>query len=291
MCCDASSWRELNLGFLDGVLPPPSVYHAQLHDDDQQGQGQGQGRQGRQGGGPGGGGVSPEQITERIKELDDLFAKARDYAASAPEVRDLRMEAMRPYVNGEKPVVMQARTAATIRAAVDFAKRNRLRVVLTGAAEAWKEAELLAREGIPVVFTPWGEACLSANSPTSQWDPYDTGYVAPSILAKAGVRFGFEMGDDAMVMNLPFRAGMACAYGLSRDDAIKALTIWPAEMYGVSDRVGSLEVGKDAEFFVCEGDPLDTTANMRYLFIGGHPAPLVSRFTLFRDKYLARLSN
>ncbi len=285
MCCDATSWRELNLGFLDGILPPPKVYHAQLHADELQGQGQG-----RQGGGPGGG-ATAEQITERIKELDDYFAKAREYASTNPAVKDLRMEAMRPYVNGEKPVVMAARTAATIRAAVDFAKRNKLKVVLTGAAEAWKEAELLARENIPVVFTPWGESCLSANAPTSQWDPYDTGYVAPSILAKAGVKFGFEMGDDAMVMNIPFRAGMACAYGLDRDDAIKALTLWPAQMYGVADRVGSLEVGKDAEFFVCEGDPLDTTANMRYLFIGGQPAPVASRFTMFRDKYMARIVN
>jgi imidazolonepropionase-like amidohydrolase len=282
MCCEATSWRDLNMGFLDTILPPPAEWHASMHAE-QQGQGQGRG--------PGGGGASPEQISERIKELDDYFAKAREYVASNPTTKDLRMEALRPYLTGEKPVVMQARSAATIRAAVDFAKRNKLRVVLTGAAEAWKEATLLARENVPVVFTPWGESTLSANAPTNAWEPYDTGYVAPSILAKAGVKFAFEMGDNAMVMNLPFRAGMACAYGLNRDDAIKALTIWPAQMYGVADRVGSLEVGKDAEFFVCEGDPLDTQSNMRYLFIGGQPAPLTSRFTMLRDKYMPRIGS
>jgi imidazolonepropionase-like amidohydrolase len=286
LCCDADSWASINLGYLDGFLPPPSEYHALLHA--QQGQGQGRQGQGRGQGGPGAG-MSPEQMNERIKEIEDYIAKARKYIEDAPDEKDLRMEAMRPYVTGERPIVMQARTAATIRAAVDFAKRNNVKVVLTGAAEAWKEAELLAREKVYITFTPWGESTLSANSPTSQWDPYDSGYVAPGILAKAGVKFGFEMANNAMVMNLPFRAGMACAYGLSPDDAIKALTIWPAEMFGVADHVGSIEVGKDAEFFVCEGDPLDTQAGMRYLFVGGHPAPLKSRFTEFRDKYVARL--
>jgi imidazolonepropionase-like amidohydrolase len=132
MCCDATTWGELNLSYLDGLLPPPREYHEALHAQP------GQGRQG--------GGLSQEQVNERVKEIEDYIAKAREYAANPPEVKDLRMEAMKPYINGEKPIVMQARSASTIRAAVDFAKRNKLRVVLTGAAEAWKEAELLARD-------------------------------------------------------------------------------------------------------------------------------------------------
>ncbi|HXH62278.1 MAG TPA: amidohydrolase family protein, partial [Fimbriimonadaceae bacterium] len=72
-------------------------------------------------------------------------------------------------------------------------------------------------------------------------------------------------------------------------DAVKALTIWPAEIFGASDKIGSIEVGKSADFFVCDGDPFELTTNMRYLFIGGKPTPLESRFTMFRDKYMARL--
>ena len=109
------------------------------------------------------------------------------------------------------------------------------------------------------------------------------------LLAKAGVKFGFESGGNATSMMLPFRVGSHCAYGLSVEDAVKALTIWPAEMFGVSDRIGSLSVGKSADFFVCDGDPFELTTNMRYLFIGGKPVPLESRHTYFRDKYWARL--
>ena len=200
------------------------------------------------------------------------------------------MEAMQPYVKGEKPIMMQTRTASTIRAAVDFAKRNKVKVILTGAAEAWKEAALLAREDVPVIIPVAGLSNLSANNPTNAWDPYDTPYVQPYLLAKAGVRFAFETGDNAMVMALPVRVGQSCAYGLSFDDAIKSLTLWPAQMFGVADRVGSLEVGKDAEFFITDGDPFEMTTNVRYLFIGGKPVPMKSRFTEFRDKYMQRIA-
>jgi imidazolonepropionase-like amidohydrolase len=93
-----------------------------------------------------------------------------------------------------------------------------------------------------------------------------------------------------MVMALPVRVGQSCAYGLSFDDAIKSLTLWPAQMFGVADRVGSLEVGKDAEFFITDGDPFEMTTNVRYLFIGGKPVPMKSRFTEFRDKYMQRIA-
>ncbi len=288
MCCEVESWGALGMQHLDGVLPPPKKYHEMF---EQQGQG-GQGR--RNGGGAGfaGGGetATPEQISDRIKELDDYFAKVREYAANRPEVRDLRMEAMVPYATGQRTVMLSARTAASIRAAVDFAKRNKLKVVLTGAAEAWKEAEMLAREKVPVIFAPAGRSTLSANTPTNPWEPYDTPYVAPYILAKAGVKFAFESGENATVMELPFRVGQSCAYGLSFEDAIKSLTIWPAEMFGVADRVGSLEVGKDAELFVTTGDPFELTTTVRYLFIGGKPVPMANRFTMLRDKYMQRIA-
>ena len=281
---DAGSWAALGMYWLDNELPPPNVYRAQLvAQQQQQGQGQGQGRRGV--GGP----IDPAQVSQRIKDLEDYIAKAREYGSTKHEKRDLTMEAMQPYVNGERPMLLQARTAATIRSAVDFAKRNKVKVILTAAAEAWKEADLLAREKIPVVLPAPGLSTLSANGTTTAWDPYDEVYASAQVLAKAGVKFGFETGNNAMVMNLPMRVGECCAYGLSVDDAVKALTLWPAEMFGVSDRVGSLEVGKDAEFFVCGGDPFEPSSHVQVLFIGGKPVPMADRFTQFRDKYLARL--
>ena len=282
LCCDADSWASIGLYWLDEFLPAPREYHA-MHQQQEEQRGQG-----RRGGGFGGN-ETPEQISERIKELDDYFKKARDYAQNPPDEVDLRMEAMKPYVLGERPVLLTARNAATIRAAVDFGKRNNIKVILTGAAEAWKEAAMLAREKVPVVIPVAGLSTLSANNPTNDWDPYDTPYAHAGILAKAGVKFAFETGDNAMVMALPFRVGMSCGYGLSREDAIKALTIWPAEMFGVADKIGSIEVGKQADFFVCDGDPFELTSNVRYLFIGGKPTPLESRHTVFYDKYLARV--
>lgn len=285
MCCEATSWASLGMYWLDNELPPPYIWHEQ---QEQRNQGQGGGNfQGRRGGGAG---ADPTQVSDRIKELEAYIQKARDYAADKPAVKDLMLEAMQPYVKGERPILLQTRSAATIRAAVDFAKRNKVKVILTSAAEAWKEAELLAREDVPVILPVAGLSTLSANNTTNAWDPYDTNYVAPYILAKAGVRFGFETGDNAMVMALPVRVGQSCAYGLSFDDAIKSLTLWPAQMFGVADRVGSLEVGKDAEFFITDGDPFEMTTNIRYLFIGGKPVPMKNRFTEFRDKYMQRIA-
>ncbi|MCH7903497.1 MAG: amidohydrolase family protein [Armatimonadetes bacterium] len=271
LCCDADDWASIGLEWLDGLIPPPSE-----HDHDT---------------------VFPTQeeqereLPRRIKALDEYFQKALEYAKNRPSERDLQLEAMIPYVTGQKPVLLRVRSAATIRAAVDFAKRNNLRVILAGAAEAWREAEMLARENIPVLIPPAGRSTLSANNTTNEYDPYDTPYVVPYLLAKAGVKFGFESGGNATSMMLPFRVGMSCAYGLSHDDAIKALTIWPAEMFGVADRLGSIEVGKAANFIITDGDPFELTTNMKYVFIAGQPVPLVSRHTYFRDKYWARLKD
>ena len=202
---------------------------------------------------------------------------------------DLGMEAMIPYVKGERLVVLSTSRAASIRAAVAFAKKYRLKAALSGASEAWKETDLLKKSGIPVIINPAGASTLGANSTDNPWDPYDTPYVRAGLLAKAGVKFCFQSGGGSDMMMLPFKVGEHCAYGLSREDALKALTINAAQIFGVEDKLGSIEVGKMGNIIVTDGDPFELTSTMRYVFINGQPRKLASKHTMLRDKYMERL--
>lgn len=275
-CCDIEQ-------LMGGEYNPPITGHVHKHvdgddhnhDEDMQG---GQGGGGAQGGGGG------------AQELDAFFKRAVDYAAKKDKV-DLGMEAMVPYVTGKAPVMLRVRSAASIRAAVAFAKKYNLKVVLAGAADAWKEAELLKKENIPVIIQPAGRSTLSSNAPANDWDPYDTTFVLPHLLAKAGVKFAFMSEDNSGSFNLPVRVGQSCAYGLSPSDALKALTLWSAEIMGVADRLGSIETGKLGNLVITDGDPFELTSNVVGVFVGGRPVALESKFTRLRDQYSRRLTD
>lgn len=236
--------------------------------------------------GGGGGGVSED-------ELGDYFKKASEYAAKRaadPTTKvNLSYEAMIPYVQGKAPVLMRVRSAASIRAAVAFADTYGLKIVLSGAPDAWKEATLLRSKKIPVIIDPAGKSTLGANSPANDWDPWDTPFVHPSLLVKAGVPFAFQTGDSSSSFTLPVRVGGSCAYGLKWDDALRALTLSAAEILGVADQLGSLEAGKRADLVITDGDPFELTSNVVAVFVNGTPIPLESKFTRLRDQYLKRL--
>ena len=225
--------------------------------------------------------------------VNRYFDKAKEYLANrktnpnAPV--DLQLEAMIPYLEGQKVVAILARRAPQIRAAVAFAKKYNLKAVLLGASEAWRETELLKSSGIPVVLSPAGLTNLSANNTDNPWDPYDTPYVAPYLLAKAGVKFCFGSGSGSDVMNLAVRVGESCGYGLSHEDAIRSLTLSAAEAFGVADRLGSIEKGKIANLIVCDGDPFEMTTSFRYVFVNGQPSSMETKHTRLRDKYLTRI--
>lgn len=233
----------------------------------------------------------PESIDP---DIDNYFANAKKYmedkAAGKLKKIDLSLEAMIPYLKGEKKVFLTTRSASSIRTAVAFGKKYALKIVLRGANEAWKEAKLLKANNIPVILNPAGKSTLSANGTDQPWDPYDTAYACAGVLARAGVKFCFQSGGGSDVMMLPVRVGQACAYGLSQREAIRALTMDAAEILGVSDQIGSIQPGKRANIIVTDGDPFEMTSMMRYVFIDGQPRPLVSKHTLLRDKYLARLN-
>lgn len=221
-------------------------------------------------------------------EIASYFDKAKKYQTSH-DATDVQMEAMAPYLSGKLPVFIRVRNAASIRAAVDFVKKYSLKAVLVGAPDAWREAKLLADNHIPVIITPAGKSTLGANTTINDWDPYDTPYALPALLKRGGVSFCFQSDSDAMSMTLPQRVAESCAYGLSQDDALRALTLSAAEILGVADQIGSIEPGKIANLVISDGDALDLTSNIRYEFINGQPVELTSKFTRLRDQYLKRV--
>ncbi len=237
--------------------------------------------------------IAPQETgAQGAGEIDRTFDAALEYykkRADDPSTpRDLGHEALRPFLTQRKLVVLNGRSPAAIRAAVAFAQKYRLNAVIRGASGAWKEADLLRRSGIPVILTPAGRSLLGANSPDSPWDPYDTPYVVPFLLQRAGVRFCFGMGSPADIMNLPVRAAQHCAYGLRPEDALRALTLTPAEVFGVADRVGSIDVGKIGNLIVTDGDPFELTTTVRHVFVNGQPRPMTSKHTQLRDRYQGR---
>lgn len=232
------------------------------------------------------------EASGQVRSIEEWFTKALEYGKNRPTGpgKDLALEAMLPYAEGKELVLIRVRNAASIREAVAFIKRNKLKAALTGAPDAWKEAKLLADSGIPVIISPAGRSTLGANTTVSQHDPYDTPYALPALLQRAGVKFCFQSDDNASCMSLPFRVGQHCAYGLSREAALRASTLSAAEILGVADRLGSVDAGKVANVFVATGDPFEPTSQVCYVFVAGKPVPMESKHTRLRDKYLRRLA-
>ncbi len=221
-------------------------------------------------------------------EIKVYFDKAIKYGKSHEET-DLSLEAMQPYVKGQLPIFVHVTGRAAIRSVVAFAKKYKVKVVIVGGNEAWKEAKLLADNNIPVVLTAAGKSTLSANTVSSDWDPYDSPYVAPVLLKRAGVKFCFQSDGFAEAMNLPQRAAESCAYGLTKEDLLRSMTLSAAEVLGVSDKVGSLAPGKLGNLVISDGDPFELSSNIRYIFVNGQPVEMKSKFTRLRDQYLQRL--
>ncbi|MCO6510945.1 MAG: amidohydrolase family protein, partial [Aridibacter famidurans] len=209
-------------------------------------------------------------------------AYAKDSSLPSPAA-DLKMEAMIPYVRGEKPIVFFAQRSRDIRAVLKFIEEMKVKGIIYGGAEAWEVAEDLKKHDVSVIYTN-----IHSN-PSSQDDPYDANYAAPSKMKNAGVKFCISTGDDgANARELPYQAGMAGAFGLSKEDALKAVTLFPAQILGISDRYGSLEEGKVANVVVTDGDILDPRTNVKYLFIKGRMLPLTSRHTEFFEAFKDR---
>jgi imidazolonepropionase-like amidohydrolase len=153
--------------------------------------------------------------------------------------------------------------------------------VIFGGRDAWRAAERLRAMEVPVILE--GTQTLNLHN----WDPYDTPFTLPLKLHEAGVEFciGWDGGMPGGTRNLPYQAATAAAYGLPKDEALKAVTLYPARIFGVEDRVGSLTVGKDATLIVTDGDPLEIRTHVEQMFIQGRAVDLSSRHTMLYEKY------
>jgi imidazolonepropionase-like amidohydrolase len=218
-----------------------------------------------------------EQIRKMLREAEaygrahDAYAK--DRTLPRPD-QDVALEALVPYVRGERPVILRADRESDIRGAIRFAEEMKLKPIILGGEDAWKVASLLKEKQVPVILTS------ILDLPSREDEFYDTLYESAAKLQQAGVRFCISSGDSgANVRNLPFYAGMAAAFGLPKSEALKAVTLYPAQIMNVADRLGSIDVGKMANLVVTDGDLLETRTHVRHLFIDGRRIPLISRHT------------
>jgi imidazolonepropionase-like amidohydrolase len=228
----------------------------------------------------------------RVRELAELLDQARHYLqakeayakdSSLPALRfDEKLEALIPVVRGEMPVLVFASGRTDIKNAVEFAEKQKLKIVIMGGAEAGKIAGYLKEKDVPVIYGP----VLSL--PTEEDDPYDLPYATPGILAKAGVRFAIASADTSDSRNLPYDAGNAAGSGLSEEEALKAITLYPAQLLGVADRLGSIEKGKVANLVITDGSLLEIPTQVRHVFINGRPVSLESRHTRLYERYVNR---
>jgi imidazolonepropionase-like amidohydrolase len=227
--------------------------------------------------------ATPDRGVEAIRQaLTDARAYVKARQADSKFPRDARWESLEDVLAGKLPVIVHADDIKQINAAVAFAEREGLKLIVAGGYDAPRCAELLKKNNVPVIVGG------TYRLPRRRNDGYDTAYAVPSELAKAGIRYCISargrFGAN-QTRNLPYHAAAAIGFGLSSDEALKAITLYPAQILGVADRVGSLEKGKDASLFVCDGDPLDTPTQITAAWIGGRKVDLNDRHKTLYHKY------
>lgn len=221
-------------------------------------------------------------FTNALNHARAMEAYAKDKTLPAPAT-NLSLEAMVPYVRGEKPIVFTAERERDIKAIVKFVSEMKVKGIIVGGQEAWKVADDIKKNNVAVIYTN------IYNLPVRDDDAYDFLFEGPSKLQQAGVKFAISTGDSgAENRDLPYHAGLAGAFGLPKDEALKAVTLYPAQILGISDRLGSIEVGKMANIVVTDGDILEPRTNIKYVFINGRLIPLTSRHTELFDSFKDR---
>ena len=231
-----------------------------------------------------------KQQAENLRGIRKLFDQSRAYrdlrvSSPADQPFDLRLEAMTSVVNGELPIMVRADRAAEIQSAVAFAVEQKVKLIILGGYDAEVCATLLKKHDVPVIVS------AVYRLPQRSDDDYDAAYTLPVRLKKAGVKYCISGTDRSETWNariLPYHAGTAVAYGLDAEEAIRAITLYPAQILGVADRVGSLEKGKDATLIVTDGSPLETFTKVEHAFIQGRKVDLSSRHERLFKKYEQR---
>ncbi|MEX2436043.1 MAG: amidohydrolase family protein [Balneolaceae bacterium] len=235
-----------------------------------------------------------EEYQEDLSELNDFWARAVFYNRMMNEYesnpsnrirpdKDLKMESMRGVVNNEVPVIISVDREKDILNALDWVSEQSedLTFIFNGVSEGWRVADELSDAGVPVIVN-------TLYTPQRPYDNYQRPYQNPGIMAEAGVTILIGSGETENVRNVIYEAGYAAAYGLGREEAIKALTINPAQVWGVADKLGSIEEGKQANLFISDGDPFEPASQVEHVFINGYKIPMTSRQIQLYEEFLDR---
>jgi imidazolonepropionase-like amidohydrolase len=231
-----------------------------------------------------------KRYEEQLRELNDFMESAERYhqakvAGGSGFEPDLKLEAMLPVLEGKLPLLIRAQKAKTIHEAVAFAEKYKVRMILEEAPEAWKVAAELKAHNIPVVLPP------TLRLPDEEDDPYDKTFSIPDELLKSGVKFAFATfgpGAEQNPRNLPYEAAAAVPFGLPQEEALKAITLYAAQIWGAGDDLGSIDKGKWADLIVTDGDPLEIRTQIKQVFIKGVAVDLDNRQHRLYEKYLNR---
>ncbi len=225
------------------------------------------------------------------KELSDIWDKAVAYAridsigkAGGMTRNDYnpQMDALLPVVRGKINVMINVNREKDILSAIKWIGEHNVNAILVGVSEGWRVAEKISEAGLSCIVGP------VLSNPRRGSDKYDSAYRNASVLAKAGVKVALRTNEAENVRNLPFNAGFAATYGMGKEEALKAITINPAEIFGLGDLYGSLEKGKVANLFIADGDPFEMKTVISHLFINGWNVPIESRHTLLYDEFIHR---
>jgi len=231
-----------------------------------------------------------KRYEQQLRQLNDFMESAERYrqakaAGGANLETDLKMEAMIPVLDGKVPMLILAQKEKAIKEAIAFADKYKVRMILERGDEAWKVAAELKAHNIPVILPP------TLRLPENEDDPYDKPFSIPGELAKAGVKFAFASfgpGAGSNPRNLPYEAAVAVGFGLTPEEAYKAVTLYPAQIWGVGDELGSIEKGKWADLIVTDGDPLETRTQIKQEFIKGAAVDLENKHHRLYEQYMAR---
>ena len=218
-----------------------------------------------------------QKTDDKDKKGDDKDKDKDKKPPTAPK-RDLKLEALLPYLQGKKPIVLAAEEANDLQTAVSLAHEFNLKFVLNHVSHSQSVLDYVAGLKVPVIVGPIYED-------PKPFERYDAVYSLPAQLYKRGVKIVFASYDAHNVRNLPYQAGYATAFGLPYDEALKAITLNAAETWGVADQLGSLDAGKTANVVMANGDPLDVRTDVKQVFIAGQEIPMTSRQTRLRDQY------
>jgi imidazolonepropionase-like amidohydrolase len=230
------------------------------------------------------------QLRQAFLDAQDYQQKFTDYEQkkadaardkkpepSAPK-RDLKLEALLPYLQGKKPIVLAAQSPSDLETAVRLAQEFKLKFVLNHISHSRTVLDYVASLKVPVIVGPIYET-------PKDYERFDAVYSLPAALYKRGVKIAFASFEAHNSRNLPYQAGFATGFGLPPEEALKAITLNAAEIWGVDHELGSLDVGKTANVVVATGDPLDVKTDVKRVFIAGEEIPMVSRQTRLRDEY------